>query len=334
MIYGSQSLSIQSLDTVVLTANASVSTNVQKSSDFLTKIKTHPKEFVAEVQTLDPEALQTVTTLIEGLLQSSKDKEQELIDDLAVKLAQLNEANTNIVNAEESLNNANQAVAEAQAVADAAATHLDNMKEIHVEKTNEKDNSQTNHDNEIPSLNDEQQVLTEILNLLNSLPGGQDQPMSSEVSVPDDDRIFRDNNIILDRNFGFQIINTGHPIPVDGSISKWEYVAASNSGVTFQVWRLVSGTKYKLIGQNTVSSSAKGETIVVKIDPADQIKVKKGDLIGWRFHGQAAFGFMYGTPATVQYPMCDVYGCPTGQELDFPAGDGRLYQCRATVRET
>merc|ERR1712083_1075562 len=96
---------------------------------------------------------------------------------------------------------------------------------------------------------------------------------------------------VLDGWQGFSEVNSGYKIPFDGSISLWEYVGGSTSGVYLQVYRLVSGNEYKLIGKNKIETSQKGKSMVIKVAKKDQIKVLKNDYIGWTFIGKPAFGF-------------------------------------------
>merc|ERR1712150_51283 len=135
----------------------------------------------------------------------------------------------------------------------------------------------------------------------------------------------------LDGWRGFSEVNTGYKIGSDGVISKWEYQAGSASGVILQVWRFVSGTNYKLIGQNTVDSSVNGKIKVVEVASDSQIEVKVGDYIGWTFIGQAAFGFS-STQGTTRWSTGNgVAYKTTGKDFSFPGTGKRLYQCRAYV---
>jgi len=135
----------------------------------------------------------------------------------------------------------------------------------------------------------------------------------------------------LDGWQGFSEVNTGYKIGSDGVISKWEYQAGSASGVILQVWRFVSGTNYKLIGQNTVDSSVNGKIKVVEVESGSQIEVKAGDYIGWTFIGQAAFGFSSTQGTTRWSTGSGVAYKTTGKDFSFPGTGQRLYQCRAYI---
>merc|ERR1712083_910084 len=129
---------------------------------------------------------------------------------------------------------------------------------------------------------------------------------------------------------GFSEVNSGYKIPFDGSISLWEYVGGSTSGVYLQVYRFVSGTSYQLMGQNFVKKSVNKKVNKVNVKAKNRIKVKKGDFIGWTFVGKAAFGFSakgetrWSSGNKVAYKKI-------GGTFKFPGKGKRLYQCRATV---
>lgn len=135
----------------------------------------------------------------------------------------------------------------------------------------------------------------------------------------------------LDGWQGFSEVNSGYKIPYDGSISKWEYFAGSNSGVILQVWRLVSGNEYKLIGKNKIETSQKGKSMVIKVAKKDQIKVLKNDYIGWTFIGKAAFGFSSSQGTTRWSTGNGVAYKKIGKTFNFPGNGKRLYQIRATI---
>lgn len=135
----------------------------------------------------------------------------------------------------------------------------------------------------------------------------------------------------LDGWQGFSEVNSGYKIPHDGSISKWEYFAGSNSGVVLQVWRLVSGNEYKLIGKNKIDKSQKGKSMVIKVAKKDQIKVLKNDYIGWTFIGKAAFGFSSSQGTTRWSTGNGVAYNKIGKTFSFPGNGKRLYQIRATI---
>jgi len=153
-------------------------------SNLLASIKSNPQLFVESMQNLDPAALQRVITLLEDLKTSSEAEETQLIDDLSAKNTALDQANARVVQKENDLDDANDAVDDANAAvtaaqgvltttqqaATAAGTALTNEREDQAGKQAEKDASQTAHDNQIPPLNEEQRVLTEVIAMLRGLP--------------------------------------------------------------------------------------------------------------------------------------------------------------------
>merc|ERR1719273_1011147 len=129
------------------------------------------------MQNLDPAALQRVITLLEDLKASSEAEETQLIEDLSAKKTALDQANARVVQKENDLDDANDDVDDANAAvtaahgvlttaqqaAIAAGTALTNERSHQASKQAEKDASQTSHDNQIPTLNEEQRVLTEVI---------------------------------------------------------------------------------------------------------------------------------------------------------------------------
>merc|ERR1719222_466902 len=140
------------------------------------------------MQNLDPVALQRVITLLEDLKASSEAEETQLIDDLSAKNTALDQANARVVQKENDLDDANDAVDDAndavtaaqgvlttaQQAATVAGTALEDERSDQAGKQAEKDASQTTHDNQIPTLNEEQRVLTEVINMLRGLPDADD----------------------------------------------------------------------------------------------------------------------------------------------------------------
>jgi len=183
-IYASNALHLVSKDDVMNPDNTTQTT-------LLASIKSNPQLFVEEMQNLDPVALQRVITLLEDLKASSEAEETQLIDDLSAKNTALDQANARVVQKENDLDDANDAVDDANAAvtaaqgvltttqqaATAAGTALTNEREDQAGKQAEKDASQTAHDNQIPPLNEEQRVLTEVISMLRGLPDAQQQGM-------------------------------------------------------------------------------------------------------------------------------------------------------------
>jgi len=156
----------------------------KKSPDLLLSLKSNPKEFVAQMEQLDPVALTNVITLLEDLLSTSEAREAQLIDELDDASTALGAAAQDVVEKENSKNSADQAVidtqeaadqavANAQQVADTASTDLDNARSHHAAKQTVWNAAQTAHDHELPGLNNEQQVLRDVIAMLKGLPEHQ-----------------------------------------------------------------------------------------------------------------------------------------------------------------
>jgi len=165
----------------------------------------------------------------------------------------------------------------------------------------------------------------------NKKPSGNKK---SKVVVPAPLKTSYSRKRVLDGWQSFSEVNTAYPIPSAGSITLWEYLGATTSGVYLQVWRKVSGKNYKLIGQNFVKRSAKGKNNRVNVRANKRIVVKKGDFIGWSFVGKAAFGFSTSQGRTIWSKRSGLFLKTVGRTLNFPGSGKRLYQCRATVLPT
>lgn len=157
----------QSVDRFQIKANQSLGT--KKSAGLLSQIKDDPQAFLAEMQKLDPAAVRNIITLLEELKETSEARETLLVDELSAKNTALGNAAVNVVAKEGVLESANQAAAAANQAVAAAQTDLDNAKNDHTAKQSEKDSAQTTHDDELPSLNNEQQVLTDVIDMLYGL---------------------------------------------------------------------------------------------------------------------------------------------------------------------
>jgi len=161
------------------------------SMNFLETIKADPKKFVSEAEKLDPAALQNVIGLLEDLLLSSQAREDHLVGQLDAANTALDTANGEVINAEDALataqartgaaiaavtvasdalDAANNEKAAADANEAAVSAALDAKREIHAQKATAAANAQTAHDDEIDSLNNEQQILQQVIDMLNGLP--------------------------------------------------------------------------------------------------------------------------------------------------------------------
>lgn len=164
-------------------------------------------------------------------------------------------------------------------------------------------------------------------------PGKSPNPAPTSVIVPPPLKTSFDTKLLLDGWKSFSEVNTGFSIPSDGTIGQWEYFGGSTSGVYLQVYRLVSGSNYKLIGQNFVKKSVNKKINKVIVKANDRINVKKGDFIGWTFVGKAAFGFSFGSDKAETRWSSDsgVTSKTIGATSNFAGSGHRRYQCRATI---
>jgi len=133
------------------------------------KYKANPNAFISEMSKADPLVLKQIISLLEGLLTTSEDREGELVDNLDQKQTALDDANGRLVAAQTVLSQATAA----QAAADAAVIAAnDDLAAKHAEQgvaQTERDDAQQQHDSEIDSLNDEQAVLRQVIDILQNL---------------------------------------------------------------------------------------------------------------------------------------------------------------------
>lgn len=124
------------------------------------KVMADPKKFVAEVSDVDPTALAEIITLLEGLLTTSTNEEQDLQDKADEETAKA------VQTAEEVL--VTQAALEAAEQAHTAAVDAHDAQEI------AKDIAVAEHADQSVGLDDEQQVLRDVIDMLKGLhnPGG------------------------------------------------------------------------------------------------------------------------------------------------------------------
>lgn len=144
-------------------------TSIFDNRDFLTEIKTDRKKFIAEVQNLDPDSISTIIALLQDLRQTSTTREQELLDDMNNKKNALDNANQVLIDAQDALDAANNNLATAEQTQKEAAEHAAAAKTDHTSKTSAHATAKELHDQEKPSLDDEQQVLTDVIDLMSGL---------------------------------------------------------------------------------------------------------------------------------------------------------------------
>jgi len=145
--------------------------------DFLSEIKSNPKKFMSEAQNLDPGSVSEVIALLEALLESSRSRENDLLTDMNNAQDALDNSNNELVAAEDALDQANNDLANAEnaqanAVANEAAARDD-----HTAKTGDHDAASQLYNEEIGSLDDEQQVLEQVIAMMNGLL--EDAPTAS-----------------------------------------------------------------------------------------------------------------------------------------------------------
>ncbi|XP_061183247.1 uncharacterized protein LOC133191512 [Saccostrea echinata] len=81
----------------------------------------------------------------------------------------------------------------------------------------------------------------------------------------------------------FLMPDTDNTIKCCGLISHWEFYPKAEGTVFFQIWKLISGTSYELIGSNQVDVPASVVNTVYRhsVPTADRIAVIDGYFIGW-----------------------------------------------------
>merc|ERR1712226_415354 len=151
------------------------------SNSVLLQFRNNPAAFITAMSKADPNTLREVLSLLNQLLATSQSREDELIDFLNQKIAELGSADAV----------ASQAVAEhdlrsAQANVASAEADLANKVDVQNNKQTEKNDAQANHDASIDTLNDEQAVLTQVIEILTDLLGRQ--------PVDHDQDLFLDHN--------------------------------------------------------------------------------------------------------------------------------------------
>jgi len=141
---------------------------LSSSSGFLTEIKANPQAFIAEVQNLDPDSIKKIIALLIELRGTSESHEDNLIDDLTLKKEQLSTSDEDLVAAENAEDDAVQAASDAEAARLAAIDAHNDVKSDNTAKRNAK-NLAEEAAKEIPSLDDEQKVLTDVINIMKGL---------------------------------------------------------------------------------------------------------------------------------------------------------------------
>lgn len=131
----------------------------QNKTSLMATILSNPKKFVEATANLDPVAVETIVSMLEELKRGSEDAEGALIDQLAAR-------------SEEAVTTGN-AVADAEAAVEAAQGQLTDREAdlaaargAHDVKLGEKAAAQKEHDDGVPVLNNEQDVITQVIEML------------------------------------------------------------------------------------------------------------------------------------------------------------------------
>merc|ERR1711997_667653 len=150
--------------------------------DFLAEIKTNPKKFMAEAQNLDPGSVSEVIALLEALLESSRSRENDLLTDMNNAQDALDNSNNELIAAEDALDQANQDLANAENAQANAVANEQVARDDHTAKTGDHDAAEQLYNEEIGSLDDEQQVLEEVIAMMNGLLAEAPSPSPPQVT--------------------------------------------------------------------------------------------------------------------------------------------------------
>jgi predicted nucleic acid-binding Zn-ribbon protein len=184
----------KTLQPVAPVAIANKTANVVKPKSILDKVIGDPKQFVAEIQNLDPTALRTIITLLEDLLTTSEEREDALNNAVSDADNAVSDAANGVADAEDVLTGKQQGVADAEAhltttqeqaaaaveAAEAALAaaqqaeteaqgSLNDAKADHTQKVDAKSDAEDSLAGEVDGLNHEQQVLREVIAILENL---------------------------------------------------------------------------------------------------------------------------------------------------------------------
>jgi hypothetical protein len=114
-----------------------------------------------------------------------------------------------------------------------------------------------------------------------------------------------------------------------GQVCSWKMHKGRSSGVKMQVYR-GSGSTFKLIGSNTITSTSTGTAYVYHVPANQRITVNAGDYIGLRFMSPATIPFTGGGATRwgsgPGHPEVKV-----GHSYRFPGAGGRQYAVTAIM---
>merc|ERR1711994_535894 len=149
------------------------------TKDLMKQIMADPKKFVAEVSKVDPGELQNIISLLEGLLETSEDQEQDLVN-------KVDDETTKTLQSAEVLANAQAAVEDAQADVEHAQAAVEDAQAALALKEQEHQAASDAHDAQEGAkavaeqeladleggLNSEQEVIRQVIEMLQGLQGG------------------------------------------------------------------------------------------------------------------------------------------------------------------
>lgn len=142
-------------------------------SSVLVQFRKNPSAFVAQMSKANPDTLREVLGLLRGLLSTSDDRENHLITTLDGANNELNSANGDVADAQTVLSDAQTDLGNAENAVVGAESDLGEKEAVAAQKLTEKNDAQSNHDAEIDSLNEEQAMITEVIEILEDLLGRQ-----------------------------------------------------------------------------------------------------------------------------------------------------------------
>lgn len=133
-----------------------------KDASLLERYQQNPQQFIAAMAEVDPSEVEKIIALLEGLKATSEEQENTLIANLRDAESALGDAASDVLDAEAVEDAATQAQGLAAAdLADKVAAHADAEGVLN--------DAQQVHDDEIDSLNDEQAVIANVINMLRDL---------------------------------------------------------------------------------------------------------------------------------------------------------------------
>ena len=91
------------------------------------------------------------------------------------------------------------------------------------------------------------------------------------------------------RNFTMINVDGSNSVPSTGTLSEFKWFGKSSDPIDFHVFRLVSNNEYEVIGTINAPATNVGQVNFLAVNPP--ISVKKGDVLGFTYIGNAAIGF-------------------------------------------